>query len=89
MKKMTFVFASSVLALSLGCSKNKNEGTTPVENTEVALGVFPYDELAAESMDRVRLPVPEGVGEAEAMPTAGVPLRHEPGVDRADGGVTR
>jgi hypothetical protein len=36
MKKMTFVFASAVLALSLGCSKNKNEGTTPVENTEVA-----------------------------------------------------
>ena len=46
-----------------------------VEDVEVALGVLPHDQLAAERLDPVRLAVAEGVRQPEAVPAAREPLR--------------
>ena len=56
-----------------------------VEHVELALGVRPDDELAAERLDRVRLAVREGLGQAQAVPAAGEPLRRRAAVEDSAG----
>jgi hypothetical protein len=55
-----------------------------VEHPQRAGRVGEHDELRAERLDRVWPAVTEGVGQAEAVPAAGVPRRRRPDVDAAN-----
>jgi hypothetical protein len=54
-----------------------------VEHVDVALGVGPDDQLAAEGLDRVRLAVLEHRLQTQAVPASGEALRGRAVVQRA------
>ncbi len=63
--------AGDVVALDLALGEvAAHVPAVAVEDVELALGVLPGDELGAEALDGVRLPVAEGLRETEAVPAA-------------------